>query len=185
MNKTSALAMTLIVTWSSNALAGHNAGYDYARVVDVEPITKQIRISSPRQECWQEQVAHHDNRGYRSATPTLLGSVIGGVIGNELGHHKDAKRAGVVVGALLGGSVGRDLGRKMSSPGRTWYTTEEVCRNYQDYHEEERIVGYHVRYRYKGETYHTETRHHPGDRLKVKVSVTPVVDDRDLPRYRY
>src|SRR5687768_12471469 len=30
------------------------AEYDYARVVDVEPLTRRIRVSEPRRECWNE-----------------------------------------------------------------------------------------------------------------------------------
>jgi uncharacterized protein YcfJ len=41
-------------------------------------------------------------------------------------------------------------------------------------HEEERIDGYHVTYRYKGEIFTTRLPYDPGDRLKVQVSVTPV-----------
>lgn len=185
MKSITTIGFAFLIGTSGNLMARHNSSFDYAKVVDVEPITKQFRVSSPRRECWQEQVAHQDYRDHRSVTPTLLGSVIGGAIGNELGHHKDAKRAGVVVGALLGGSIGRDIGRKMSGPGQTYYTSEEVCRSYQDYHQEERTVGYQVFYRYKGETYSTETRHHPGDRIKVRVSVTPVDEGRAPASYRY
>ncbi|MBC8027966.1 MAG: hypothetical protein H7Y89_18395, partial [Steroidobacteraceae bacterium] len=30
------------------------AEYEYARVVDVEPLTRRIRVSEPRRECWNE-----------------------------------------------------------------------------------------------------------------------------------
>lgn len=183
--KTAIAILTAGVLMSSAAFAKHNKHYDYAKVIEAEPITKHVRVSTPRQECWEEEVAHYDNRGYRSATPTLLGSVIGGAIGNELGNHKDAKRAGILVGAILGGSIGRDLGRHVNNHGRTYYTTEQVCKTYQDYHEEERIVGYHVLYKYRGEVYSTETEHHPGDRIKVHVSVTPVEGIGKPRRYRY
>lgn len=155
------------------ALAGHKSNHDFARVVSVEPITKRVRISTPRQECWQEQVSHYEPAKQRSSTPTIVGAVIGGLIGNELGHHNDAKKAGILVGSVLGGSIGRDIGRKNSDPGHHYYTTEERCQTYQDYHEEERITGYHVGYKYHGNIYHTQTTRHPGDRIKVRVTVTP------------
>lgn len=168
-----ALAATLA---SPVALAGHKEKSAYARVVSVEPITKIIRVSSPRQECWQEQVSHYEQPQQRSATPTIVGAVIGGLIGNELGHHKDAKKAGVLVGSVLGGSIGRDIGRRNAGPGHQYYTTEQRCETYQNYHEEERIMGYHVGYKYKGDIYHTRTQNHPGDRIRIRVSVTPVAD---------
>jgi len=175
---------TLLLAGTSQARP--NVDFDYAKVVGVDPITKTIKVSTPRRECWNEEVAHqrYDNyeqssSGYKSATPILLGSIIGGAIGNELGHHKDAKRGGMVVGALLGGSIGRDIQRRYKrnhqpQHASTYYTTEEVCKTYNDYHEEERIVGYDVAYKYHGRVYRTETREHPGKRLKVKVKVTPV-----------
>ena len=183
--KTTIALLTAGMLISGTAFAKPNKHYDYAKVIEAEPITQYVRVSTPRQECWDEEVAHYEDRGYRSATPTLLGSVIGGAIGNELGHHKDAKRAGVLVGAILGGSIGRDIGHRVNNrSGRTYYTTEQVCKTYQDYHEEERIVGYHVLYKYRGEVYSTETDQHPGDRIKVHVSVTPVEGFHGPRRYR-
>jgi uncharacterized protein YcfJ len=45
----------------------------------------------------------------------------------------------------------------------TWYETEE----------RRTVKAYRVTYRYAGRTYKTRTRHHPGDRIRVHVSVTP------------
>lgn len=158
---------------SANGFAKHNSEYDYARVIEAEPIIKVVRVNAPRRECWQEQVAYRDRGQYRSATPTLVGSIIGGLIGNEVGHNKDAKRAGVVVGALVGGSIARDITQRNNRDIRTRYATEEVCETYDDYHEEERILGYNVLYKYHGRLYRTETSDHPGDRIRVEVSIRP------------
>jgi len=166
------IAATLVA--APLAFASHKNNYDYAKVVSVEPITQNIRISTPRQECWQEQVSHYEQPQYRSATPTIVGAIVGGLIGNELGHNKDAKKAGVLAGSVLGGSIGRDIGRKHAGPGQRYYTTEQRCETYQDFHNEERITGYHVGYKYHGNIYHTRTQNHPGDRIKVRVTVTPV-----------
>lgn len=156
------------------AFAGYKDKHDYARVVSVEPITKTIRVSTPRQECWQEQVSHYEHAKQRSATPTIVGAVIGGLIGNELGNNSDARKGGLLVGSILGGSIGRDIGRKTAGPGQQYYTTEQQCETYQDYHQEERVTGYHVGYKYHGNVYHTRTQNHPGDRIKVRVTVTPI-----------
>ena len=170
------LPFLIAATLATPAFAGHKNHYDYARVVNAEPITKTIRVSTPRQECWNEQVSHYQQPKPRSATPMIVGAIVGGLLGNEIGHHKDAKRVGVAAGAILGGSIGRDIGRKHAGPGHHYYTDEQVCKTYDDYHEEERITGYHVSYKYHGKLYHTRTAHHPGDRIKVRVSVTPVKD---------
>ena len=181
MTTATALAGALLLATSAQAGPGkRNVNYDYAKVVGVDPITETVRVSTPRRECWTEKVEHYKERkGYKSATPVILGSIIGGAIGNELGHHKDAKRGGLLVGAILGGSIGRDIqrsyGRNHSrNHGGTYYTNEEVCKTYNDYHDEERVVGYNVAYKYRGHVYHTETPQHPGKRIKVKVKVIPV-----------
>ena len=46
---------------------------------------------------------------------------------------------------------------------------------YHDYQEEERIVGYDVRYRYDDATYTTRTLQEPGETLRIRVSVSPVI----------
>ncbi len=168
-----AMAMTSTLA-APTAIAGHKANHDYARVVSVEPITKTVRINTPRQECWQEQVSHYEPAKQRSATPTIVGAIVGGLIGNELGNNNDARNGGILVGSVLGGSIGRDIGRKTAGPGHHYYTTEERCQTYQDYHEEERITGYHVGYKYHGNIYHTRMQEHPGKRIKVRVTVTPL-----------
>ncbi len=168
---------------SNAAFAEHNVAYDYASVIDAKPLTHTVRVSTPRRECSLEQVAHRQ-RGYRSATPQILGSVVGGLLGHRLGHNKHARAAGSVAGVILGGSIGRDIGNNIHTQP-LHYTTEEVCHTYQDYHDEERITGYHVTYKYRGNTYTTEMPNHPGDRIKIKISVTPLIDFDEPAHYSY
>ncbi len=176
---------------SASAIAGHNKtgtnhGYDYAKVVEASPITKIVSVNVPRKECWEEQVAYQEPPRHRSATPTIVGSIIGGVIGNEIGTNKSSKRVGAVAGAILGGSIGHDIGHKSAhASGYTRYATEEVCKTYNDTHQEEQIVGYRVSYKYRGNIYQTRMRQHPGDRIKVRVSVTPVESYAKPGRHSY
>ncbi len=65
--------------------------YDYARVVDVQPLVTRVRVSTPQRECWDE--TRVDDRGYgNSPLPRLraggavLGAIVGGVIGHQIGH---------------------------------------------------------------------------------------------------
>ena len=182
MKRISFLIATGILA-SSPAFAEYNVAYDYADVVDVQPLTRTVRVATPRTECHLEEVAHSE-RGYRSATPQILGSVVGGLLGHELGHNKHARAAGSVAGVILGGSIGRDIGHKMRARNQ-YYTTEEICHTYNNYSEEERITGYHVVYKYQGETYTTKMPSHPGDRIKIKISVTPVIGASQPSRYSY
>src|SRR5687767_14832755 len=92
---------------------GHHAEYDYARVVDVDPIYRQVRVSVPRRECWNEtryeEVRYSRDRRseHRAAGPMILGGVIGAAIGNQIGSG-DGRRAATVAGAIIGSAVGHD-----------------------------------------------------------------------------
>ena len=153
---------------AGGAAAGHGDRYGaWAEVVDVEPQYRVVRVSEPRQECWDEEV-YVERPGYRSHTPMLLGGILGGVLGHEVGghHHGAATAAGVVLGA----SVGRDLSRRST---RGYYETHETCRTVRNYRQEERVDGYRVTYRYGGRTHVTYTDYDPGDRIRVDVAVRP------------
>src|SRR4051812_48770836 len=42
-------------------------GYDYARVVDVQPLTRRVRVTAPQRECWDEtRVDDRRNGGPRT-----------------------------------------------------------------------------------------------------------------------
>ena len=49
------------------------AEYDYARVVDVDPIYRHVRVSMPRRECWNEtryeEVRYPRQRASRTVRP--------------------------------------------------------------------------------------------------------------------
>lgn len=163
---------------SSNSMAGSRGGHsiDFARVVNVEPITKTIEKRRPEQDCWTEQVRHHDysDRDH-SYTSTILGGIIGGAIGNAVGHDKRNKKVGTAVGAILGASVGSDIAsreRRHRQP-ESVYRNERRCETRHHISYEEQVVGYHVWYRYKGQKYKTRMNHKPGKKIKVRVSVEP------------
>lgn len=158
-------------------LAGHpsaresNEHFDYAKVVSAEPIVRQVRVSIPREECWEEEVPVYHS-GYRSATPMILGGIIGGVVGNTVGKGR-GRDAATVAGTILGGSVGRDVGHDRQRPDGYSIAQETRCRQVVDYRDEERIEGYWVTYRYQGEDYVTRMQSEPGNRIRVRVSVQP------------
>ncbi|GBF30579.1 hypothetical protein MnTg04_00520 [bacterium MnTg04] len=151
--------------------------YVYARVINVQPVIRYVTVKVPVQECW-------DERRYRSVYPdsggsTIVGAIIGGVIGNQFGKGH-GRRATTALGALLGGSLARDAAiRRAEREGRyeprESYVVQRCATSY-DYREEERIDGYDVTYRYKGDTYLTRMPNDPGKRLRLRVSITPVAD---------
>jgi len=147
--------------------------YDYARVIRVEPIIRVARVSTPRRECRDEEVRGYGyrTRGRNSYTPLVLGGILGGVVGNQFGagSGKDLMTVG---GVLLGASLGYDVARQ---PRHARYDSRvrEVCRVSNEYHDEERVDGYRVTYRYSGRTFMRRMDYDPGRRIKVRVSVTP------------
>ncbi len=162
-------------------------GYDYARVIDVDPIVRYVQVRNPVRECWEE--TRYYDTGYddyrherpRSATgATIAGGIIGGVIGRQFGDGK-GRDAMTVVGTLVGAAIGSERARQERYDRYDYgpaYERESYpvtrCETRYQTHEEERIDGYRVTYRYNGQTYTTRTDYDPGDRLRVRVAVTPV-----------
>ena len=152
--------------------------YDYARVVDVQPLTTRVRVSTPQRECWDE--TRYDEGGYspgghgqRVAGSTLLGAVIGAAIGNQIGHG-DGRRAATAGGAIIGAAIGHDQGMRrygVNTPPQP-YTVQRCETRYQDEYQE-RIDGYRVTYVYHGRRQVTELPYRPGDRIRVRVDVSP------------
>jgi uncharacterized protein YcfJ len=142
--------------------------YKYAKVVDVEPIYQNVRYYQPTRACHYERRATRGN----NTTAVIVGSLLGGAIGNELGHKKSNKRVGALAGAILGGSIANDVTReKRSSYGEQ----QQVCTSTQQIRYHEKITGYNVGYRYRGQTYYTRMDQYPNDKIRIAVSVRPVI----------
>ena len=95
------------------------------------------------------------------AGKTLFGAILGGVIGHQFGSGR-GNDAATVAGTLIGAAVANGGDR------RPYYQTTEYSRpvtrcetNYRT-HQEERIDGYDVVYKYHGRTYATRTPFDPG-----------------------
>lgn len=168
----SVAALSLAVV--APAAAGHRTGrdyYDYARVVRVKPIYETVQVESARTVCWKEPRHYHHGVSY---TPEIFGAIVGGVVGNQFGSGSGRDIA-TVAGAVLGGSVAHDIKvRNGYGRGHSHHEMVERCRTEPVYHSEERVVGYRVKYRYRGKVYWTRTAEHPGHRIKVRVDVSPV-----------
>lgn len=145
--------------------------YDYASVVHVEPLRRQVRVSEPVRECWEE-------RRYGSDGPfssnhiggTLVGSLIGGVLGNQVGDGR-GRQVARAAGAIIGGAVGYNVSRnRRGYDGESDYERCET--RYRDSYEE-RVDAYNVTYEYAGRRYLTQLPYDPGDRIRIRVDVTP------------
>jgi uncharacterized protein YcfJ len=150
--------------------------YDFAPVVRVEPLRREVRVSEPVRECWEETV--HASGGpfsHNHVGGTLLGGAIGTVVGNQIGHGR-GKDVARVAGALIGGAIGHNVSvdrerQRYGGPGRV---VERCDVRYRDRYEE-RIDGYEVTYEYAGREYVTRMPYDPGERIRVRVAVTPTV----------
>ena len=163
------ISAMVAVAFPALAFAGDGARYDRAKVISVEPIVRSVHVSTPMRDCWYEGPSY--NAHYESATPAILGGIVGGVIGHQFGKGR-GNNAATVAGTLLGASIGHDAGRNVYTGSRN--DTKQHCRVQHESWSEERIVGYHVTYRYHGQIYHTRMNRDPGDRVRVRVNVTVV-----------
>jgi uncharacterized protein YcfJ len=148
--------------------------YDYADVVHVEPLRRQVRVSEPVRECWQETVQRSDGPfSYNHVGGTLIGGAIGTVVGNQVGHGR-GKDVARVAGALIGGAIGHNVSvdRQRQLYGDGGRTVERCDVRYRD-SMEERIYGYQVTYEYAGRQYVTRMPYDPGERLRIRVDVEP------------
>ena len=149
---------------------------DTAKVLKATPLFETVQVNRPEQQCWTERVKHVKRGHRRDYAPTIAGAVLGGVVGNQLGHGRN-RDALTVAGAVLGATVGHQYsgwGSDRRRGKRVYFTEEQHCETVDNYVEEEVLVGYRVKYRYRGRVFTTRTDEHPGRRIRVKVGVKPV-----------
>jgi uncharacterized protein YcfJ len=179
---------------------GRDDGYDerrgggeYARVIDVDPIRRQVRVVQPVQQCYEqtryEQAPYdqpsYDDRserrgGEQAAGAMIVGGLIGAALGNQFGHG-DGRRAATVAGALIGTAIGHDAAQRDDRYGsvRTGYyappaaRTVTRCETRMGERWEERIDSYRVTYEYNGRRFETQLPYDPGRTLRVRVDVHP------------
>ncbi len=148
-------------------VGAENVNFAYADVLRSNPVYDTLRASAPREECYDERVERRD--GGNGTGGAVLGAIIGGALGNQVGKG-DGRKAATVAGAVIGGTIGHN---QATRDGRRYEGVERRCRVVDDFREERRLVGYDVEYRYRGEVYMSRLDYDPGDKLRVRVSVTP------------
>jgi len=176
------LASLLLVSISASAQYRNTnvqTNYDFARVISAQPIYETVEIDNGREVCRNQRVnyAQQEYRQHRSESSSVVGAIIGGVIGNQFGSG-NGRAAATVAGVALGSAVARDAqnnARRYDSP-RYASRTERICEYQPDYRTERQIVGYDVRYDYKGQRGQTTTRNQPGQTIRVQVAVTAIED---------
>jgi uncharacterized protein YcfJ len=148
-----------------------NVRYVYADVLRVDPVYEHVRVSEPREECYDTEVRRSSGRYENTTAGTIVGAIVGGALGNTVGDG-DGRRAATVAGAVIGGAVGREVDANNNRPS-TYRDVETRCRVVESGYDERRITGYDVEYRYRGEVFFSRLGYDPGEKLRVRVSVEP------------
>lgn len=162
----------------------HDRSWDYARVIDVQPLVRQIRVSVPRRECYQER---YDDRGYdqggysvnndgdrylggygprrSTAGSMILGGIVGAAIGNSIGSG-DGRRAATVAGAIIGSAIGHDAGERRAArdggdyDGNNYDTRDRGYRDSRSYPVERCQTRYEDRYENRIDGYRVTYEYH-------------------------
>ena len=155
--------------------ADDNVHYSWADVLRVDPAYDRAAELPAQTECWEEQVpvdsVNHENRHNNRTAATVFGAIVGGLLGNRIGKG-DGRQAATAAGVVAGGVIGNNLASDSEDGDIPHYTTQRRCREVSA-PVQRRVVGYDVEYRYRGEVYTSRVVHDPGNRLRVRVSITP------------
>jgi uncharacterized protein YcfJ len=165
--------IVLTVFLSTPLWAGDIIRYEYAKVLDVTPVIEVVQVPRDERICQQEMVRRRVPE-HRSPAPAIFGSILGGVIGSQFGGGS-GKTAATIAGASIGGAVATHA-QYRRYPLRYYDATQQVCRMERSWGSEERVVAWDVSWKYRGEVYQSRMHEPPGDRIPVRVSVSPVYD---------
>ena len=154
MNTLVMLVATGILFTSAPVLADGQA-ITWARITDVREVSRTIIIQEPVTS--REEVCEED-QGIGGA---ILGGVAGGFVGNQFGKGS-GKAAMTGLGAVAGALTGQNMTR-----GTKCYPRDRI--SYID-REKDVIDGYIVTVD-NGEEFHTKTRYHIGDRVRIRSTI--------------
>jgi len=124
-----------------------NVRTEYARVLRAQPVYQTLRATAMVEEC-------------EDGAPAAEGKEKGGL----------ARVVGAVKDAL---TPGKDKDEDSEAAGQP----REGCRLVPTEREFQRPIAYDVDYVHHGVKYRSRMPYDPGDRLRVRVSVTPIVTD--------
>jgi uncharacterized protein YcfJ len=164
--------MKLIVAGIVGAIAvtaiGAAASYnkdsaDYAKVLDVKPVTKSVSV--PRQECHDELVTlTHPTQDPNQVVGTVAGGIVGGAVGSQIGSGS-GKKAAIAGGAVAGAIAGNKIQEGMQERN-VYQETRRVCVTVQDVRQEP--AGFDVTYRHDGRDQVARTDYDPGRRIAIE-----------------
>src|SRR5688572_12714989 len=138
-----------------------NVSYGYAQVLRADEVVDVVVTRTPEERCEPQPV---DTR--RTTGGTVIGAIVGAAVGNQIGSG-NGRKAATVAGAVAGGAIGHNVAENRAE------ADAQGCRVVEVERQERKIVGYDVEYMYKGEKYMSRLPYDPGNRLRIRVSVTP------------
>lgn len=152
-------------------VVAYEPDYVYARVVDVEPLFRQVRVSTPQRDCWVEEREVYSRPGIDASTaaPTVLGAIIGGVVGHQFGSGR-GRDAATVAGTVIGASIGHSSAVRA---GGTETRAVQRCAVSYEHGWEEQVEGYRVTYVHRGREYTTRMSYDPGSSVRIRVPNAP------------
>ncbi|RXK01018.1 hypothetical protein CRU98_00775 [Arcobacter sp. CECT 8986] len=146
---------------------------EFARVTHSEPIYKEVRVSQPVQECYEQeyrQKVYDDNYSYSNnnsiGLDTIVGVTAGAILGNQIGKG-NGNTAAKIVGGLLGGKIANELRTNDSNSYHyeTKYRTKCETK-YEKVRTKRVITGYKNYFKYDGVKYSKVTKH-PKKRIRI------------------
>ena len=158
-----------------------NVVYDSAKVVEARPIYKEIEVTHPVKECWQEPVIISNREsGSKSASGMAVGGILGAVVGHQFGSGS-GKRLATAVGTIIGAQIGHNAVNGHTEPADSYTEYQQRCAVRDQVSYEEVLDGYRVSYRYQGESYQVKMPYDPGKRVKLRIQFEPVIESHIAP----
>ena len=151
---------------------GHRHG-GYGRVVRVRPIYETVEVVVPETQCTDAYLAEVVTEpGQAALAGAVTGGIVGGLAGDQVGQGPQ-RSVMTVAGAVAGAAIGYKAGPSVAEwfPAGEWLPGS--CETVEHIETRDELVGYRVKYRYRGHIYHTRTREHPGDRIRVNRRARP------------
>jgi uncharacterized protein YcfJ len=119
--------------------------FDFAKVLSVQPLYREVRISTPIRDCWGQPVYH---------------------VRQQLG----SARAMLAVAQIDQLAVS-----DLVKPKRIIERYEEYCKTRHEVSYEKVLDGYDVTYEYRGRGYRVVMPYDPGRHIKMRIQFSPVI----------
>ena len=156
-----------------NRLEPRQALYEYATVLEATPLYREVKVSKPVRECWDEPV-YHTRGGHKSAGGMLAGGLIGGIVGHQIGKGRGNKVA-TAMGTLIGAHIGHQAVNADVQTERRFAGYEEHCKTHHRVSYQQVQDGYDVTYEYRGRQYQLAMPYDPGKHIKMRIEFAPVI----------